>query len=106
MNISKILNAGISQETPKEIAKKVLLSNRIALLITFGVAVPFVVLSLIHFKEVAYLPMIGASLCMITLAINAAGFYNASRFILGLIPFTLTSIYGAYLTPAGADGFF
>ena len=101
MNISKILNAGISQETPKEIAKKVLLCNRIALLITFGVAVPFVVLSLIHFKEVAYLPMIGASLCMITIAINAAGFYNASRFILGLIPFTLTSVYGAYLTPAG-----
>ena len=100
MKISQIINAGINENTPKEVGKKVELSNGLALIIAFGVATPFCIISLIHFPPLAYLPIAGVLLCLFTIVLNALGLYNLGRFILGLIPFTLTALYGAYLTPA------
>ncbi|MCG8390389.1 MAG: GAF domain-containing protein [Cytophagales bacterium] len=100
MKLSKIINAGINEHTPKNVAKKIVLSNGLALIIAFGVAGPFFVISLIHFGALAYLPLAGVVLCLFTIVLNGLGLQYLGRFILGLIPFTLTALYGAYLTPA------
>ncbi len=100
MKITGILNAGIHEDTPRILAKKISLANGLALIIAFGVAGPFGTISLIHFEEIAYLPFAGLALCVSTIGINALGFHYVGRFILGLIPFTLTAIYGSYLAPA------
>ncbi|TRX48120.1 GAF domain-containing protein [Fulvivirga sp. M361] len=101
MMLFKILQIGVKPNTPDELKKTVSLTNAMALLISFGVALPFYILSLLHFKEIAFLPLVGTIICLGTIGINGLGLYNVSRLILGLAPFTLTTIFGAYLTPTG-----
>jgi len=101
MLLNKITRAGIKPDTDKYLASKIYLSNSVALIIAFGVATPFGIISLMHFPPIAFIPFTAVIICLLMIGANQLGFSNISRIIIGLLPFILTTIFGAYLTPAG-----
>ncbi|MEL7005533.1 MAG: GAF domain-containing protein, partial [Bacteroidota bacterium] len=101
MLLKKLARAGIKEDTPKYLATKIFLSNTMALILAFGIAGPFVVISLIHFPPLSYIPAISIVIGLLMIGVNKLGFNNISRLVISLLPFILTTLYGAYLTPAG-----
>lgn len=99
--MESIFNFGVRNNMPDYLAKKVSLSNRLAILITAFGAAPFWLASLAYFPQISYLPLLSGILCLMVLPINLLGLTNLGRLIIALIPFALTTIYSAFLTPSG-----
>ncbi len=99
--MKSIFEAGVEQEMPEYLAQKISLSNKLAFLITFGISIPFWVLSLIYFPQIAHLPLLAGVICLLVIPINYMGMTYLSRLVMALLPFGLTAIYSAYLTPVG-----
>ncbi len=98
----KIAKIGVDDNYPAYLQRKIILSNQIALVISLLVAAPFIVISLIHFPEIAYLPAIGTVVCLSTLGFNYLRLQVIARIIIALLPVLLTSAYSGYVNHAGA----
>lgn len=99
--MKRIFNSGVTSEMPEYLAQKVALSNKLAFLITFAISAPFCILSMIYFPSIAHLPLIAIFACLLVIPINQLGMIYLSRLIVALLPFGLTAVYSAYLTPVG-----
>lgn len=99
--MKSIFNSGVVDGMPGYLAQKVFLSNQLAFLITFGISFPYWILSLIYFPEIAHLPLLAGLFCLLAVPINYMGMTYLGRLIVALLPFGLTAIYSAYLTPMG-----
>lgn len=97
----RIFNIGIDEEYPDYLQRKIAVSNMIALIIAFLVALPFVFISLIFFPPLAYLPIIAIPIALSTLFFNYARLHTFARIVISLVPVCLASIYQAYLSKDG-----
>ncbi len=98
----KIYNLGIDEEYPEYLQRKIAVSNMIALIIAFLVALPFVFISLIFFPPLAYLPIIAIPIALSTLFFNYARLHTFARVVISLVPVCLASVYQAYLSKGEA----
>jgi len=96
-----VSNIGIDDEMSADLRQKVALTNIIAMVIGVGMALPFVVISIIHFKEIAFIPAIAVFVSFLILGLNAARIDLLSRLLTAILPFSLVIVYNAYLMPAG-----
>jgi hypothetical protein len=97
----KILYAGLTQDLPKYLKRKVFPTNLISLLLLLGVATPFTIISLIYFGPLAIFPALGALVCIAVLIANFNGGLFYSRYVISLLPILLGAIYNAYLSNEG-----
>lgn len=92
---------GVGQDNPEYLNKKIVLSNQIALLLGTTVAMPFIAISLIHFRPLTIIPIIGTLACFSTLLLNGLRLHNLARVVIAMIAPMLASIYGGFLSHAG-----
>ena len=97
----KIINLGIEEEYPAYLKQKIAISNMVALVIAFLVALPFVFISLIFFPPLAYLPIIAIPIALTTLLFNSLRMHTLARIVISLVPISLASVYQAYLSNEG-----
>ena len=97
----RITQLGIKDEYPTYLKQKIAISNMVALIVAFMVALPFVFISLIFFPPLAYLPIIAIPLALTTLLFNSLGLHTIARIIISLVPVCLASVYQAYLSHKG-----
>lgn len=97
----KILNIGISDSNPDFLNKKVFISNAVALVIAFMVALPFVFISLIFFPPLAILPIVAVPIALTTLLFNYLSLHNIARIVIAMVPISLAAVYQAYLSKGG-----
>jgi len=100
--LKDIINLGTSDDNDLELNRKIKITNQVAMLIGVVVAIPFIVVSLIHFKAITFIPVIGLLICGVVLLINKLKAYNLARVVMSLLPFILATLYNAYLTPEGS----
>ncbi len=97
---------GHDPNLPDFIQKKVRLSNQIATLMALLVGIPLSFITLIFMQGPAFfktLPLIGCGFCSFVLVLNHLKLHYLSRFLLALIPTTLTLVYHSYVVSAGGE---
>ncbi len=97
----KIVQVGVDEKYPDYLQNKIRISNQIALVVSLFVASPFFIISLIFFPPIAYLPAVGAIICLFTLVFNHYKLHGLSRVVIAAVPIFLCSIYGGYINSAG-----
>lgn len=81
----------------EEIKQKVYLSNVMAFIVAFGIALPFTFISSAFFPVLTYIPVWGLGICLTIPFINKLGGIHLSRVILSLVPLGLATAYQAGL---------
>src|SRR6187402_3194993 len=99
--INKVLYAGLNDEMPEHLKRRVFPTNLISLLLLFGIAIPFTVISIFYFSYLTLFPAVGIVVCVGVLFANFIGALYYSRYIISLLPILLGSIYNAYLSNDG-----
>lgn len=101
--LNKFASLGVSDENSKQLNRKIKLTNKIAMLVALVVALPFMVISMIYFDSIAFLPGLGILVCFIIVGCNIAGLTLISRLLMAILPICLEVCYTAYLLPAGSS---
>lgn len=99
--IDRILVAGLTDDMPKYLRRKVFPTNLIGLLLLCGLAIPFTVISVFYFDFLVLFPAIGVIVCIAVLCWNFVGGIYYTRFVLSIIPILLGGTYNAYLCNEG-----
>ncbi len=99
--IDKILYAGLNKDIPDFLKRRVYPTNLICLLLLFGIALPFTIISIFYFSYLAMFPAVGMVVCVVAIILNVNGGIYYSRFIVSLLPILLGAIYNAYLSNDG-----
>ncbi|MEQ9442118.1 MAG: GAF domain-containing protein [Cyclobacteriaceae bacterium] len=81
--------------------KKIRVANSLGVVLMLGVAIPFTILSLIHFPALILVPVLGIVISGGSILLNAAGSVYAGRVVISLLPITLGAAFQAGLTAAG-----
>jgi hypothetical protein len=97
----KVLYAGYSEDMPEYLKRKVFPTNLISLLLLFGIAIPFTIISVFYFGPLTLFPAIGAIVCVAVIIANFNGGLHFSRYVISLLPISLGAIYNAYLSNTG-----
>ncbi|MDH5475872.1 MAG: GAF domain-containing protein [Cyclobacteriaceae bacterium] len=94
--LNRVLDAGtLNKES--YLQKKIRSSNSIALVIMFGVAIPFIGISLLFYPTLTFLPILAVIVLAIAIAINGFGMHILGRGIISMLPISLSIVYGAML---------
>lgn len=101
--ITNIINAGMQEDLPEYLKRRVRPTNILALLLLFSVAIPFIIISLIHAPPLAIVPGIGAITCIFTIVANKYGGIKYSRIFLAAMPVALGAVYNAFLSDANQE---
>jgi hypothetical protein len=99
--LQRIYEIGVHDALPAFMRRKVVLSNQVALIVAFVVALPFTFISWIFFPALTIVPILGAIVCLGVIMLNQQGLVNLSRWVLSVTPLVLSAIYNAALVPAG-----
>lgn len=99
--INKVLYAGLNENIPDFLKRRVFPTNLICLLLLFVIALPFSIISAIYFSYLALFPIIGMGVCVGVILLNLNGAIYYSRFIISLLPILLGATYNAYLSNDG-----
>ena len=94
-------HAGVSDNHPEYLQKRILLSNWIALIIITFVAIPFTIISALYFPPLISIPIAGVVVLLLCPFLNRLGFVVLSRMTVGYVPLALASIYHASLAMTG-----
>ena len=100
--IKSLLLSGIRENYPKYLSSKIYLTNLLALVIAFGIVVPYIGITYFVFKPLTFIPIICTFLCLLTIALNRLNFIYFSRLFFGLLPMSLPLTYFAYMMPPGS----
>jgi PAS domain S-box-containing protein len=92
---------GVNGSYPDYLNRKIRLTNLIALILAFGVGVPFVVINHVYFPPLVFIPLIGLVVCVGILLANFFGLTTLARIVVSLLPFSLAMMEGSYLSQAG-----
>lgn len=96
-----LIQMGVMESHSTYLRNKIRLSNIVALIIIFCVAVPFLIISLIFFKPLVIIPVLGVVICLAAMFINHLGLIYLGRTIIALVPICLVAIYNAGLATVG-----
>ena len=106
MNIqffSKIINTGITKKTNEQLGQRVKVTNIISLIIAFGVAVPFIIISELVYPSISWIPTAGVVVALSGILLNYFQAYSLSRFIVSVLPLSLAVIYQANILEVGEE---
>jgi hypothetical protein len=98
VTLLRLQHLGLHAGLPAHLARKVLLTNTITLLLLFVVALPFSAITLVYFPALTVYPVGGGLVCIGVLWINYLGAIEYSRLIISVFPILLGAIYNAYLS--------
>lgn len=101
MTFTRILDAGILESYPSHVQKKIRIANSVALIVGFGVAIPFLIISWAYFPPLIPVPVLGMIVSSGAIGLNALGSTSLARIIISLLPLMLAAIYNAGLASAG-----
>lgn len=96
-----IISIGKDTNYQDYLNRKIELSNQIALILVFGVALPFVLISYIYFKPLIIIPTVGILTCFLTIGFNYLRWHVLARMVVCLLPITLANLFGGYLAKSG-----
>lgn len=99
--VEKLFYAGLNQEMPEFLKRRVFPTNLICFLLMFGIALPFTVISTFYFGFLALFPGVGMIVCAFVFFCNFNGYIYYSRYVISLLPILLGAIYNAYLSKEG-----
>ena len=99
--LNQVLNAGVSESYPAYLQKKIRISNSLGLILIGSVAIPFIIISWIHFPAFIMIPTLGAITTMGGIVLNYLGAVHAGRVVISLLPIILAAIYQIGLTREG-----
>ncbi len=99
--VDTILYAGLKEDMPEYLKRRVFPTNLISLLLLFGIALPFTIISVFYFSYLAFFPGVGMVVCVAVMWLNLNGAIYYSRYIISLLPILLGAIYNAYLSNEG-----
>jgi len=99
--LSRILKAGVCEDTPDHQRRKIHVANSVALIVGLGVAIPFLIISWIHFPPLVPVPVLGIVVSLGAISLNALGSTTLARVIISLLPLMLAATYNAGLAAAG-----
>lgn len=97
----KLLEMGVSSDYPEYLNRKIFISNTLAIILALVVGAPFVVISLVFFRPLTFLPAIAIPLAFFTFLFNYLRLHRLARVWISLMPILLAAIYEAYLSKAG-----
>ena len=97
----RIFRLGVKETLPSHMQRKVLLSNQVALIVIFIIALPFTFISWLLIPSLTFIPILGIVACLGVILMNQQGLINASRWVLSLTPLSLSATYNAALATAG-----
>jgi GAF domain-containing protein len=95
--LNTIIGAGMNENLPVYLQRKVIPTNSIALILIFAIAIPFIIISLVYCPSLAIIPALGGLTCMLVLAVNYFGGIYYSRLLLSILPLLLAASYNAFL---------
>jgi len=101
-----ILTAGVHDDLPKYLSKKVYISNMVALVSALLIALPYSVLSYFLFRPIMFVPLIATVICGFGIFLNYLGLNKIGRLTIGLLPLLLAEVFVAYLVPPGGKQLF
>ena len=101
--LSQIHNIGVHEDMPEHLKRKVRISNQLAVIIMLFVAVPYTIVSLNYFPSLTWIPLTGIFALLFVLFFHYMGLYGLGRFILAVVPATLSTLYHAYLVAPGGE---
>ena len=96
--INRVIEAGIQHDMPEYLKRRLVPANIISLVMLFGIAIPFVFITIVYFPSLVIYPVLGAVVTSISIIINHYGGLKYSRFIISFAPILLGAIYNAYLS--------
>jgi len=100
MALNKVINSGVLPQQPSYLQGKIRVSNIIGLIVGFGVAVPFTILSAIYFPPLTIVPILGLVISLGSIMLNKAGSNELARIIISLLPLVLAATYNMGLSSA------
>ena len=98
MTFAPLLNAGIQHHPSVDLQKKLRITNTIALILSFGVAIPFLLISLVYFPPLTWIPVAGILISALAILLNYAGVVQLGRIIMATLPLMLAATYQVGLT--------
>ena len=99
--LQRIFEIGIHDKLPSYVQRKVLLSNQVALIVIFVIALPFTFISWLLIPELTIVPVLGTMVCLGAMLMNHQGLVNLSRWVLSITPLLLSATYNAAIAKAG-----
>lgn len=103
--LKKLTHTGVSDRHPEYLRKRIILTNWIALIVAGGVATPFVLISLIYFPPITFIPLVGIVVILSCILFNALGLIYVSRLIASSVVLVLAALYNAFLAKVGEPSF-
>ena len=100
---NKLFEVGVRKEQPDYLKRSITLTNQLLYLAVFAVALPFLVLTKIHFEPILFVPIAGIGFATFAYLLNFVGLYNVSRLIFSILPVTLVSTYNASVSAYGEE---
>ena len=101
--LKSIINAGLRDDLPDYLKRRVRPTNIMALLLLFAISIPFIIISLVYAPPLAIVPSIGGLTCILTIVANKYGGIRYSRIFLAAMPVALGAIYNAFLSNANQE---
>jgi hypothetical protein len=92
-----IVEAGLRDDQPEHVQRRVRLSNIVILLLIFTAALPFAIISLIYFPKLTAIPIFGAVACIAMIFINYWGGINFSRVMISIVAILCASVFNYIL---------
>jgi len=96
----RLLVSGVSPANSEYIDSKIRVANQIALFFFF-LGVIYAGFSLVVFPSLALFPVLGSVVSAIAFVLNRQGRHRTARFLLSIGAVSLTSLYHAFIVPAG-----
>ncbi len=96
--IKKLISLGLQFDAPDYIQRRIVPVNVMALILLFGIAIPFALLTWIFVPTLLFFPIAGVVTCFAVLIANSLGGIKYSRFFLATLPVYEINLYNAYLS--------
>jgi hypothetical protein len=100
--LEKILSTGLTENMLSYERRRVRAANSVALVLAGMLAIPFTILSWVHFPPIAFSPLLGIVVGGVYFALTKAGHTRLARFILVVAPALQVTHYNAML--CGPEG--
>ncbi len=91
----QFLRTGIYEDTNNYLKNKILITNTIALVLTFWLYIPFIAICYIYFSKLILLPILATVLTMSAYLFNYFKYYHISRILVAIVGVTADVLFHA-----------
>ncbi len=95
--IAKLIATGTDKNFDTDSNDKIKISNSISIIIAFGAALPFIVISHYLYPSIVWIPVSGMAISLLGILFNYFRLYALAKYLLSVFPLAVATLYQASL---------